>query len=83
MPDLGPCAVDWCWRPAVVAVFGPTLGPSPRLIVVGGERALQMVDSELGALSPRCLDCAWNTVEDIAKRSSQLPANQTGGSDVH
>lgn len=72
MADLGPCMADWCSNPAAVAIHGPTLGPSPRVIIVGGERALLTVDSELGALSARCLDCAWNAVEDLAKAAGLL-----------
>ena len=62
----------WCTRPAVVAIHGPTLGPSPRVIIVGGDRALQTVDSEVGAVSGRCLECAWSAVEDVAKAGQAL-----------
>lgn len=65
--DLGPCEQPWCDRPAVAYVSGPTLGRSPRLLIVAGERAAQLAAAATGldtygAL--RCLDCAAGALED-------------------
>lgn len=68
--DLGPCMNGWCDSPATVHVFGPTMGPSPRITIVGGVRAAEMTadgvpsDSALGA---RCTDCAVALVEAVGK----------------
>jgi hypothetical protein len=64
-PDLGPCASDWCDRPAVVYVSGPTCGTSPRVTIIGGARAMVLAE-QVTALSVRCLDCAVHAVEDVA-----------------
>jgi hypothetical protein len=68
VPDLGPCASGWCDRPAVVYVSGPTCGTSPRVTIIGGERALILTE-QVTALSVRCLDCAVHAVEDVAAGS--------------
>lgn len=60
---LGPCAAPWCDRPAVAYVGGggPTYGPSPRLTVIAGERALAL--AQVDPLAVRCLDCMLWAVE--------------------
>ncbi len=65
--DLGPCEQPWCDRPAVAYVSGPTLGRSPRLAVIAGERAVVLAAAHTGldtygAL--RCVDCLVNAVVD-------------------
>jgi hypothetical protein len=65
--DLGPCEAAWCFRPAVAYVSGPTLGRSPRVTVIAGERAAQLAAANTGldtygAL--RCVDCVLAAVED-------------------
>lgn len=61
--DLGLCEAAWCWRPAVAYVSGPTLGRSPRLTVIAGERAAVLAGGRTyGAL--RCVDCVLAAVED-------------------
>lgn len=67
---LGPCAGPWCDRPAAVYVIGPTLGRSPRLIVIGGDRALELASRPDGTgwEQVRCLDCAAHAVEDVVQR---------------
>ncbi len=78
MTDLGLCLSGWCDREAVVWVAGPTLGPSPRLTVVGGVRASELSSGELGVLGPRCLECAFAAVEEVA---SPLPLVRVLGAD--
>lgn len=60
----------WCDAPATLYVYGPTMGSSPRLTVIGGVRAAEMTtDSEPSAfaLGARCTDCAVTLVEAVAK----------------
>jgi hypothetical protein len=65
--ELGPCEQPWCERPAVAYVSGPTLGRSPRVTVIAGDRAAQLAAAATGldtygAL--RCVDCVVAAVED-------------------
>jgi len=71
MADLGVCESGWCAQPAVVYVSGPTLGPSPRLLIIAGGRAAQLSESEVGILGVRCLDCACRAVEQLAEGSDR------------
>ena len=48
MTGLGPCMSGWCERDADVYVAGPTLGRSPRVIVISGERAEQLAPEHGG-----------------------------------
>lgn len=70
--DLGECQQPWCSQPAVAYVSGPTLGRSPRVTVIGGERAAQMAeklaapaDADLTAFmygAMQCIDCVLDAV---------------------
>ena len=67
MAGLGPCEQPWCDRPAVAYVSGPTLGRSPRLLVVAGERAGLLAAAVTGLDTHgalRCVDCVLAAVED-------------------
>jgi hypothetical protein len=68
--DFGICAADYCDREAKVYCAGPTLGPSPRLTIIGGVRGAHLAASEdfHGALEVRCVDCAIALVEEVAER---------------
>ena len=41
------------------------VGKSPRVTVIGGDRARQLLESELGVAYGRCLDCAMALVAEI------------------
>jgi hypothetical protein len=56
---------DWCGNAATVYLAGPTLGPSPRLTIVAGTRAVQMIDGAQ-SMGAHCLDCAVHAVERLA-----------------
>jgi len=62
--DLGPCAAPWCDRPAVVYMAGPTYGRSPRLLLIGGQRAAELMQGD--PLAVRCLDCVCWAVGDVS-----------------
>lgn len=75
--DLGPCEVAWCFRTAVVYVSGPTLGPSPRVLLVAGERAAQLSAARTGLDTfgnLRCVECAQHAVEDAVGHMPVGPA---------
>ncbi len=63
--DLGPCLSGWCGRDGVVYVSGPTLGRSPRVLVIAGERAQELAAGEHG-VNVRCVDCAFDAVAQAA-----------------
>ncbi len=68
--DLGPCMNGWCDNAATLYVYGPTMGSSPRLTVIGGARAADMTSDSAPsdfALGARCTDCAVTLVEAVAK----------------
>lgn len=65
MTDLGPCMSGFCNNDARVYVFGPTLGASPRLLVIAGTRAAQLADSPAGALNALCGDCAGQILDGM------------------
>lgn len=75
MTGLGPCMSPWCGRDATVYVAGPTYGQSPRLTVIGGERALFLagVAGGEGVLNLRCTDCAVHALEDVAGGARRPP----------
>lgn len=66
--DLGPCERPLCDRPAVAYVSGPTLGRSPRLTVIAGERAEMMRNLAAAGLDTygamQCLEHLVDAVED-------------------
>jgi hypothetical protein len=65
---LGECEADWCDRPAVAYASGPTLGRSPRLLLVAGERAAQLAaaSTERGTYGVRrCADCLVALVDQL------------------
>jgi hypothetical protein len=65
--SLGTCMRPSCDREAVLFMAGPTHGRSPRLLLIGGERAEQLTTGELGVLSGCCLDCACRAVESLVQ----------------
>lgn len=65
VPALGPCAVMWCFRPAVAYVFA-TVGRSARITVVTGPRAATLGGtSPEGFLGARCAECALHDVQAV------------------
>lgn len=61
-----PCTNGYCTADAVFYVSGPTLGRSPRILLVGGERARELLAGPLGAGAGLCADCASLLVEGAA-----------------
>jgi hypothetical protein len=67
----------WCERDGAVYVSGPTYGRSPRVLVIAGQRAVELASGEHG-VNVRCLDCAIDAVVQAAGveavRPARLPA---------
>lgn len=78
--ELGLCEQPWCDRPAAAYVAGPTLGRSPRVTVIGGERAAQLARETPGEVATmtygamQCVDCLLATVEAAVGHGPAGPA---------